>query len=136
MYIKLLDRHIYYRYLVLKKEENVMKLIDTFPTHTIKNLSYRAGRVFPFGASLIGDAVNFSIFSKEAVSCSLLLFHHGQKKPFLTDPFVPRKDFCMTGTRSFWTLTRRPSRAEVYGAGNRIPTTRFRTGDRLCRHPP
>ena len=87
MYIKLLDRHIYYRYLVLKKEENVMKLIDTFPTHTIKNLSYRAGRVFPFGASLIGDAVNFSIFSKEAVSCSLLLFHHGQKKPFVEIPF-------------------------------------------------
>ena len=55
-----------------------MKLIDTFPTNEIKNLQYRVGRVLPFGATLVGDnAVNFSIFSKEAVSCSLVLFRHG-----------------------------------------------------------
>ena len=30
---------------------------------------------------------NFSISSKEATSCSLLLFHHGAKKPFVEIPF-------------------------------------------------
>lgn len=65
-----------------------MKLIDTFPTNTIKGLAYRVGRVFPFGASLCEDgAVNFSIFSKEATSCTLVLFHHGQEKPFVEIPF-------------------------------------------------
>ena len=64
-----------------------MELIDTFPTNQIKNLSYRIGRVFPFGASIIGDGVNFSIFSKEATGCTLVLFHHGQKKPFVEIPF-------------------------------------------------
>ena len=60
-----------------------MHLIDTFPTNEIKGLKYRVGRVFPFGATLIGDnIVNFSIFSKEAVSCSLVLYRHGEKKPF------------------------------------------------------
>ena len=45
-----------------------MYLIDTFPTNEINGLKYRVGRVFPFGATLIGDGiVNFSIFSKEAV---------------------------------------------------------------------
>ena len=64
-----------------------MNLIDTFPTHKIKNLSYRVGRVFPFGATLIDGGVNFSIFSKEATGCTLVLFHHGQKKPFVEIPF-------------------------------------------------
>ena len=64
-----------------------MKLIDSFPTHKIKNLEYRAGRVFPFGASLIDGGVNFSIFSKEATACTLLLFHHGMNEPFVEIPF-------------------------------------------------
>ena len=64
-----------------------MQLIDSFPTHKIKNLEYRAGRVFPFGASIINGGVNFSIYSKEATSCSLLLFHHGMKEAFVEIPF-------------------------------------------------
>lgn len=65
-----------------------MKLIDTFPTNTVKGLAYRVGRVFPFGASLCEDgAVNFSIFSKEATSCTLVLYRHGQEKPFVEIPF-------------------------------------------------
>lgn len=62
-------------------------LIDTFPTNKIKNLEYRIGRVFPFGATLTDGGVNFSIFSKEATGCTLVLFHHGQKKPFVEIPF-------------------------------------------------
>ncbi len=64
-----------------------MKLIDTFPTNQIKGLEYRVGRMLPFGATLTDDGVNFSIFSKEAKSCSLLLFHHGKEEPFVEIPF-------------------------------------------------
>ncbi len=64
-----------------------MRLIDSFPTHSIKNLEYRRGRVFPFGATIHQDgSVNFSIFSQEATSCTLVLFHHGQKKPWVEIP--------------------------------------------------
>ena len=63
------------------------QLIDTFPTNRIGDLEYRIGRVFPFGATVTGDGVNFSIFSKEATGCTLVLYHHGQKKPFVEIPF-------------------------------------------------
>ena len=65
-----------------------MRLVDTFPTNQYKGLEYRVGRVFPFGASFVEDnGVNFSIFSAEAKSCSLLLFHHGDHKPYAALPF-------------------------------------------------
>ena len=64
-----------------------MRLIDTFPTNKIRNLEYRIGRVFPFGATIIDGGVNFSIFSKDATSCTLVLFHHGREKPYLEIPF-------------------------------------------------
>ncbi|MCR4850450.1 MAG: glycogen debranching protein GlgX [Lachnospiraceae bacterium] len=64
-----------------------MILVDTFPTNKIGNLEYRIGRVFPFGATITDGGVNFSIFSKEAKSCTLLLYHHGDKKPFVKIPF-------------------------------------------------
>ena len=57
-----------------------MRLIDTFPTNKIGDLEYCAGRVFPFGATIIDGGVNFSIFSKEATGCTLVLYHHGQKE--------------------------------------------------------
>ena len=61
---------------------------DDFPTHEIDGYKYRCGRVRPFGASLIGDrTVNFSIFSKHAASCELLLYHRDGKKPFVVIPF-------------------------------------------------
>ena len=64
-----------------------MKLIDTFPTNSINGLEYRVGRVFPFGATLLEDSVNFSIFSREATGCTLLLYHHGSREPFIEIPF-------------------------------------------------
>ena len=64
-----------------------MRLVDTFPTNKIKGLEYCIGRVFPFGATLVDGGVNFSIYSTEAKSCTLLLFHHGAKKPFVEIPF-------------------------------------------------
>ena len=64
-----------------------MLSVDSFPAHKIQDLEYRAGRVFPYGACIVGDAVNFSIFSKEATACSLVLFHHGAREPFVEIPF-------------------------------------------------
>ena len=65
-----------------------MRLIDTFPTNEIKGLKYRIGKIFPFGATLEADgAVNFSIYSKEATGCTLVLFQHGQKKPWIEIEF-------------------------------------------------
>ena len=64
-----------------------MVIVDTFPTNKIGNLEYRIGRVFPFGATITDGGVNFSIFSKEAKSCTLFLYHHGDRKPFVKIPF-------------------------------------------------
>ena len=64
-----------------------MRLIDTFPTNTIGDLQYRIGRVFPFGATITDHGVNFSIFSKEAKGCTLVLYHHGHEEPFVEIPF-------------------------------------------------
>ncbi len=59
-----------------------MKSIDSFPTHKKGNLEYRIGRVLPFGASIIDDGINFSIFSKEATKATLVLFKNGEREPF------------------------------------------------------
>ena len=64
-----------------------MQLIDSFPTNRIGNLEYCIGRVFPFDATLTDGGVNFSIFSREAASCTLVLYHHGQSEPFMEIPF-------------------------------------------------
>ncbi len=64
-----------------------MQLIDTFPTDRIGDLEYRVGRVLPFGATITDGGVNFSVFSKEAAGCTLLLYHHGDDRPFVEIPF-------------------------------------------------
>lgn len=66
-----------------------MKRIDMNPTHEMNGIRYRAGQVFPFGASLVEDGVQFSVFSKEATACTLVLYHHGQREPFIEIPFLP-----------------------------------------------
>ena len=64
-----------------------MQFIDQLPTNRIGDLEYGPGHVLPFGATLMLNGVNFSIFSKEATSCTLVLYHHGQKEPFVEIPF-------------------------------------------------
>jgi len=64
-----------------------MKRIDMFPTHEKDGIRYRAGNIFPFGASVVDGGVQFSIYSKEATSCALVLFHHGQREPYAEIPF-------------------------------------------------
>ena len=60
---------------------------DSFPTHRIGDLRYRSGRVFPFGATIRDNGVNFSVYSKDATGCTLVLYHHGQAEPFAEIPF-------------------------------------------------
>ena len=64
-----------------------MRQIDTFPTKKMGELEYGIGRVLPFGATIIDGGVNFSVYSKEATSCTLVLYHHGQDDPFIEIPF-------------------------------------------------
>ena len=66
---------------------NIFRL-DSFPTHELCGVKYRCGHVQPFGATLMSDGtINFSVFSKEASSCELLLYHRGERDPFLVIPF-------------------------------------------------
>ena len=65
-----------------------MARMDSDPTHELNGIKYRNGHVQPFGATILhNNAVNFSIFSKDAVSCELLLFHRNDDEPFAVLPF-------------------------------------------------
>ena len=48
--------------------------IDIHPTHKYQHFKLRRGRPFPFGATLVPGGVNFSIYSRYATSCTLVLF--------------------------------------------------------------
>ena len=48
------------------------------------------GVPLPFGASVRRHGVNFSIFSKHATSCTLVLFQPGSADPFVEFPLDPR----------------------------------------------
>ena len=66
-----------------------MKWVDDYPTHELGGVKYRRGYLEPFGATLISDGVvNFSVFSKRATSCELLLYHEGEEEPFVVIPFL------------------------------------------------
>ena len=62
--------------------ESPMTRIDVYPTHTINDYPVRIGRAFPFGASFVPGGVNFSIFSRHATSCTLVLFEKDAPQPF------------------------------------------------------
>ncbi|MEM7715214.1 MAG: glycogen debranching protein GlgX [Cyanobacteria bacterium P01_A01_bin.68] len=61
--------------------------IDIHPTHTRDKFKLRCGKPFPFGATLIPGGVNFSIFSRHAISCTLVLFEKHASKPMVEIPF-------------------------------------------------
>ena len=65
-----------------------MHRIDLFPTHEYGGLKLRTGRPYPFGATVIGNAVNFSVYSRYATDCTLVLFHNHEQEPFLEIPFL------------------------------------------------
>lgn len=61
--------------------------IDSYPTHEYRGTKYRIGKVLPYGASIVSNGVNFSVFSKYATSCELLLYNKGEKEPYVILPF-------------------------------------------------
>lgn len=66
-----------------------MKRLDSFPTHELDGIKFRCGHAEPFGATIVYDnAVNFSVFSNDAESCELLLYHKGADEPFAVLPFL------------------------------------------------
>lgn len=64
-----------------------MLKIDSYPTHELNGIKYRIGKVLPYGATIVPNGVNFSVFSKNASSCELLLFYKGEKEPYAIIPF-------------------------------------------------
>ena len=63
--------------------------IDFYPTHAHEGFRFRAGDVFPFGATLVPNGVNFSVFSSHATACTLVLFLKGEREPMVEIPFPP-----------------------------------------------
>ncbi len=61
--------------------------IDGYPTRTYKGIALREGKSLPFGATLVPGGVNFSVFSKNAKTCELVLYNKGEKEPFAVIPF-------------------------------------------------
>ena len=83
-----------------------MRRVDTFPTHEYQGLKLRTGRPYPFGATIYGNAVNFSVYSRYATSCTLVLFHNHEEQPFIEIPFF--KEFRLGNVfsifRPTWTM--------------------------------
>ena len=61
--------------------------IDIYPTHHHEGFLLRAGRPFPFGASFVPGGINFSVFSRHATGCVLVLFERGAPEPLVELPF-------------------------------------------------
>jgi isoamylase len=61
--------------------------IDVHPTHTLAGFQLRVGKAFPFGATTVPGGVNFSVFSRFATNCTLVLFEKGEPEPFAEIPF-------------------------------------------------
>lgn len=61
--------------------------IDYYPTHEYQGFRMRRGRPLPFGATMVPNGVNFSIFSSSASSCTLVLFHKHEPRPMVEIEF-------------------------------------------------
>ena len=64
-----------------------MERIDVYPTHQFGAYKLRPGRPYPFGAYQVPGGVNFSIFSRHASFCTLVLFEKGKDSPLVEIPF-------------------------------------------------
>ena len=56
--------------------------VDSYPTHEQDGIKFRIGKVLPYGASIVPGGVNFSVYSKYATACELVLFHKRAKEPY------------------------------------------------------
>jgi isoamylase len=61
--------------------------IDYYPTHEFQGIKYRRGHVLPFGATMVPNGINFSIYSSAATSCTLVLFEKNAENFFAEIPF-------------------------------------------------
>ena len=61
--------------------------IDFYPTHEHAGHKLRAGKHFPFGATLVPGGVNFSVFSRHATACTLVLYRKHESTPMVEIPF-------------------------------------------------
>ena len=61
--------------------------IDIHPTHIYGEFKLRAGRPLPFGATQVEGGINFSIYSRHASSCTLVLLKKRQSEPMAEIPF-------------------------------------------------
>ncbi len=64
-----------------------MQRIDIDPTHEYQGYKLRSGKPYPFGASVVPGGVNFSVFSRNANYCILVLFKKGAAEPLVEIPF-------------------------------------------------
>jgi len=62
--------------------------VDLHPTHRHGEFKLRAGKPLPFGATIVPGGINFSVYSRNAASCELVLFRKHGLKPFATIPFL------------------------------------------------
>ena len=69
----------------------MVERVDTFPTHEYEGYKLRAGKPFPFGATSVPGGFNFSVFSSNSTSCTLVLFDKGAPTPKVEIPF--REEF-------------------------------------------
>jgi glycogen operon protein len=67
----------------------VLPCIDVHPSHYHAGFALRPGSPTPFGASLTPRGVNFSIYSRYARACTLVLFATGASAPLAEIPFPP-----------------------------------------------
>jgi isoamylase len=61
--------------------------IDIHPTHTYGAFKLRPGRPLPFGATQVEGGINFSIYSRHASACTLVLLKKRQSEPMAEIPF-------------------------------------------------
>src|SRR5689334_6248619 len=64
-----------------------MERIDVYPTHHHNGFDFRRGKPEPFGATLVPYGINFSIYSSQATSCTLVLFERESDTPLVEIPF-------------------------------------------------
>ncbi|MBK8134428.1 MAG: glycogen debranching protein GlgX [Chloroflexi bacterium] len=63
--------------------------IDQHPTHLHEGFRLRAGKPYPFGASIVPGGVNFAVFSRHATAAWLVVFNRGERYPMVEIPFYP-----------------------------------------------
>ena len=80
--------------------EDTFRRVDAYPTHQVAGYGVRAGKPYPFGATVVPGGVTFSVFSDQATSMTLVLFRRGEPQPMaelqFPDEFRTGNVFSMT----------------------------------------